>query len=1130
MITRKKKRNINNITKSLKQKNDKHIELQDYQVGGLMKWSTAATAAHDIATGTAKYISDSVKGHQTALIENTKLAASKIRNSKTLTTGTVNIGKTLLRGTAATGYGAVASLPVAVVQGTVQGTVAGLNTANQLSTYTGPAGSVKRALSHAGDKTLRLGKRAADSAVDTTSEALSATASTVSKTAKGAVGAVGLTGRVVSSAANLTGSLGTAVITRGGLITDLEQSIELILIKQPEIAEKENQDLLDTIITYEDKKQPIREILKKNISSIFAKGQTRVNLTNTSTHNERFKDYLSETASIKASGIIIADTVGVVSTAISDANNAKINYTAATESVVDDVRLVFRAIYKYVNTLDGQVKAVIKVFEACAGDFVKTNDDIADVFRNLTAVRTNVTALCTKAKEVTTALEDLEKAKLHQEKIIELRNIYTTIKVKAWDARHGALVSHAAHAWHAALSDAFLATAVPALRSAVDLIVPSITNLIADIDYLSVPVEVIIKYVECAVATSNIYNLATTYTKDVENAKKTAIALSDAYTKVSNINLSVLTANDIKNVNDALIVALPLSDSDETEQKHKLATLSTILKDSKATTTAQKLANDIVQTIIYIKTAETSAALVVEHAENVVKQYNNPDPPAAAALATPAAAAAGAVAAAPAAATAAGAVVAATLPAPPILATASAATTTLATTFAATLAATTLAATTATSQAATAAAATATSADKAIAAAAKAHKASAKLAIDIVKAVGSVMPEKTTTAITKANASAITAEESAKKARDNVDIVITDLNGRLKVITSLITKRTTGLSSQIGGGKIFSNYGARNFDQEDAIEFITFILVCLKKLDTITNTKLKSQNLLRSKYLSVLFSKIGPSQLNLLLPQIELVQDAFEEVIAHLKIWLASINNDEMTGATPATATDISPHAPDTATVTAPAPTATPAKNISELNFLLISNAGSLMSTIIDIIMTPEQLQGNENKIANNLDRKFEMAFKMPSDEEKRRVENYELLKALKYILNDQETKPISVMKQFKERISQIDTLIDSMNEGNISKILQQVALKLPLTTYNKGGYLYSIPDSFKKKIYESKKDDDDSGEAIQELITALDKVKAEASDTPVAVGRLVDISLDRNKAGRLSKMLREYNATKTFK
>ena len=154
----------------------------------------------------------------------------------------------------------------------------------------------------------------------------------------------------------------------------------------------------------------------------------------------------------------------------------------------------------------------------------------------------------------------------------------------------------------------------------------------------------------------------------------------------------------------------------------------------------------------------------------------------------------------------------------------------------------------------------------------------------------------------------------------------------------------------------------------------------------------------------------------------------------------------------------------------------------------------------------------------------------MPSDEEKRRVENYELLKALNYILKDPDAKPISVMKQFKERISQIDTLIDSMKEGNISKILQQVALKLPLTTYNKGGYLYSIPDSFKKKIYESKKDDDDSGEAIQELITALDKVKAEASDTPVAVGRLVDISLDRNKAGRLSKMLREYNATKTFK
>ena len=242
-----------------------------------------------------------------------------------------------------------------------------------------------------------------------------------------------------------------------------------------------------------------------------------------------------------------------------------------------------------------------------------------------------------------------------------------------------------------------------------------------------------------------------------------------------------------------------------------------------------------------------------------------------------------------------------------------------------------------------AAAATATSADKAIAAAAKAHKASAKLAIDIVKAVGSVMPEKTKTAITKANASAITAEESAKKARYNVDIVITDLKERLEKITSLITKRAAGLSSQIGGGKIFSNYGARNFDQEDAIEFIKFILECLKELDTIDTIKpkIQIQNLLRSKYLSVLFSKIGPSQLNLLLPQIELVQEAFEEVIAHFNIWFTRINDDVTTGTAADTAT---------ATVTAPAPTDTPAKNISKLNFLLISNAGSLMSTIIDII------------------------------------------------------------------------------------------------------------------------------------------------------------------------------------
>ena len=1012
MITRKKKRNINNITKSLKQKNDKHIELQDYQgVGGAKPGSRT-----DIA--------------------------DSMRNAHNYTT----------KGLMDTTLGAMG--------------------------YTLPTPG----------KRVAFAKKAAYNAV------------------KAGVSAVGVAGTSVGSilvrpaSAGFTEALQTIPeLTDRDLTKELRKSIALILIKQPKIVENENQELLDTIITYEDKKQPIREILIKNISSIFAKGQTRVNLTNTSTHNERFKDYLSETASIKASGTI-AKTVGVVSTAISDASNAIINYTAATESVVDDVRLVFPAIYKYVNTLYGQVEAVIKVFEACAGDFVKTNVDISNVFHNLTEVRTDVNLLCSTAKEVTRDLVDLKK--VHQKKIIELSKIYNTIKVKASAARTAAALAASLATIGAA------AAAGAAARAAVDLIVPSISNLITDIDYLSDPVEVIIKYVDCAVATTNIYNLATTYTEDVENAKKTAIALSDAYTKVSNINLSVLTDNDIKKVNDALIDALALPDSDETERKEKLAVLSARLTSSKATTTAQNLANDIVKTIIYIKTAETSAALVVEHAENVVKQYNNPDPPAAAA---------GAVAAAPAAAAGA---VAAALPPPPILAAAVAAVDAAVADVAATLATTT--ATSQDATAAAAAAATATSADKAIAAAAKAHKASAKLAIDIVKAVGSVMPEKTKTAITKANASAITAEESAKKARYNVDIVITDLKERLEKITSLITKRAAGLSSQIGGGKIFSNYGARNFDQEDAIEFIKFILECLKELDTIDTIKpkIQIQNLLRSKYLSVLFSKIGPSQLNLLLPQIELVQEAFEEVIAHFNIWFTRINDDVTTGTAADTAT---------ATVTAPAPTDTPAKNISKLNFLLISNAGSLMSTIIDIIMTPEQLQGNENKIANNLDRKFEMAFKMPSDEEKRRVENYELLKALKYILNDQETKPISVMKQFKERISQIDTLIDSMNEGNILEILQQVALKLPLTRYTQGGYLYSIPDSFKKKISESEKNDDDSGEAIQELIKAIESAEAAATaapGTPAGSGSPVKgipiaINIGPDKASGLLKKLK---------
>ena len=343
-----------------------------------------------------------------------------------------------------------------------------------------------------------------------------------------------------------------------------------------------------------------------------------------------------------------------------------------------------------------------------------------------------------------------------------------------------------------------------------------------------------------------------------------------------------------------------------------------------------------------------------------------------------------------------------------------------------------------------------------------------------------------------------------------------------------LQQRLNALRQKGGGGKIFSNYGARNFDQQDAIDFIIFILKCLYKLNTITNDiqSVKIKNLLRSKYLSVLFSKIDPSQLNRLLPQIELVTQAFKEVIDHLKIWLDNINKDENSPV--ASATTAPAPAATTAPPTAPATPATPAKKISNLKFLLISNAGSLMSTIIDIIMTPEQLQGNENKIANNLDRKFEMAFKLPSDEEKRRIENYELMKALNHIFNSNDSS--SGMKFFKDRISKIDTLIDTMKEGNIHVVVTKIARLLPLIKLTSEGYVYSMPAAIKEVISSGKKDQGDTEALLKELISALEiaagpgtpavpVVSGEPTTGPV-IGIPIGITMPSDKAKSLLKVI----------
>ena len=238
--------------------------------------------------------------------------------------------------------------------------------------------------------------------------------------------------------------------------------------------------------------------------------------------------------------------------------------------------------------------------------------------------------------------------------------------------------------------------------------------------------------------------------------------------------------------------------------------------------------------------------------------------------------------------------------------------------------------------------------------------------------------------------------------------------------------------SQEGGGI----YGFRNFDKHDARKFLIFILTNLKILIAIARENKFSnniKNLLLTTYLKTLFSKIGPAELNKLLPDIDNIQAASRHVINHfigrLKKSSGPVEEGEA-GEEGETAKAAK------AAEAAKANGLEHAEAISKLNFELKRNVKSFMAAIVDIALHTDELTGTKEKIADYLDKEYDKAMNIPFGDDKTRIENLEINNALRQILGPN----LNSIKGYRTKIKDIDDLIDSITVKNISEKLKKLA------------------------------------------------------------------------------------------
>ena len=275
---------------------------------------------------------------------------------------------------------------------------------------------------------------------------------------------------------------------------------------------------------------------------------------------------------------------------------------------------------------------------------------------------------------------------------------------------------------------------------------------------------------------------------------------------------------------------------------------------------------------------------------------------------------------------------------------------------------------------------------------------------------------------------------------------------------------------QEGGGP----FGFRNFDKDDAKNFISFILANLRALLAECNGFKKNiQDLLLTTYLKTLFSKIGPAELNKLLPDIENIKEASEHIIRHFFDRLLNRNATSKESVVEQSDKSIATHAEDIpeehhqAEATSEKSVVqhsadnsiSPAEAISQLNFQLKSNVKSFMAAIVDISLHTDELIGTKEKLANYLDNEYDKAMNIPFGLDKRRIENLEINNALRQILGH----GLNSIKGFRTQITQIDEHIDSITEQNIDDKMKQLTGFGLLHNIELGNnsFTYNLPNKF---------------------------------------------------------------------
>jgi hypothetical protein len=260
---------------------------------------------------------------------------------------------------------------------------------------------------------------------------------------------------------------------------------------------------------------------------------------------------------------------------------------------------------------------------------------------------------------------------------------------------------------------------------------------------------------------------------------------------------------------------------------------------------------------------------------------------------------------------------------------------------------------------------------------------------------------------------------------------------------------TDNPTTLVGGGI----YGFRDFDLTDARLFVDLILKSLIEINNVPGNK----DLLLKTYLKTLFSRIGPSTLNKILPNIETITKVSVQVIKHFARNLEKDNDSKKSSKQRKNKGEKGEEGEGEGEgEESEGEDEEPAQIISGLNLALNYNVKTFIKVILDITLSPQQLTGNSAVIENYLNDNYNNAMKKPSGDEKRRIENNELRQALNRIFGPD----LSSIELYRAKIIELDKQIDSMNTKNISEMLQKMKNAIPaIADVSQKGIVYILPD-----------------------------------------------------------------------